>query len=185
MSYIFDISRLPGYGFPMATMFELSQAVHTRRAEMGLTQSFLAKLSGLSRQTINQLEKGTIKDLSLNRAERLASVLGLSLHVNSAFSPLPLGVAGRLSPLARAARTASVSYSRQLQPDQLRDVLIGKVPVADHAPQLHALLDEAPVSLLASVVEQLHEGEATSRADLWKRLRKLAHQLKSQRDIWQ
>lgn len=169
----------------MATMVELSQAVHTRRAEMGLTQSFLAKLSGLSRQTINQLENGTIKDLSLNRAERLASVLGLSLSVDGALSPHRLEAKGRLSPLARAARTGSVSYRRQLQPDQLRDVLMGQSPVGDHAPQLHALLDEAPVSLLASVVEQLHGSEAIDRAELWKRLRKLAHQLKSQRDIWQ
>lgn len=183
MSNIFDIHARRNYVDPMPTVFELSQAVNTRRLEMGLTQSALAKLSGLSRQTIHQIEKGTIKDLSLNRAERLASVLGLSLHVDGMHRRHAAG--SGLSPLARAARTASVSYSHPLGPDRLRDVLVGSAPPAEYRPQLHALLDEAPVSLLASVAEQLHQSESIARVDLWKRFRTLARDLKSQRDIWQ
>ena len=65
----------------MTTLHELGNAVHARRSEMGLTQARLAALSGLTRQTVNQVENGTVVDLSLNRASRLAEVLGLSLAV--------------------------------------------------------------------------------------------------------
>lgn len=169
----------------MATIHELGKAVHARRSEMGLTQSFLAKLSGLTRQTISQVETGAVKDLSLNRAERLAGVLGLSLHVEQPHARSRVASGTRTSALARAARTASVSYRKALPPARLRKILVDGNVSLDYAPYLLALLDEAPVSLLASLSEQLHGEVATSREDLWKNFRKLAHQVKSKRDIWQ
>ena len=67
----------------MFVMTEFSSAVRTRRSDMGLTQTALAGLSGLSRATINQLENGTLQDLSLTRVARLLGVLGLSVHVTA------------------------------------------------------------------------------------------------------
>jgi transcriptional regulator with XRE-family HTH domain len=169
----------------MATILELSKAVHVRRSEIGLTQSDLAKLSGLSRQTINQVENGTVKDLSLNRAEKLAGVLGLSLHVEQPHAKQSVRSGARISPLARAAHTASVSYRNTLAPAQLRRMLVDGNASPGYAPHLHALLDEAPVSLLASLVEQLHQESAIDRETLWKNFRSLARGLKSKRDLWQ
>jgi len=169
----------------MATMAELGKAVHARRAEMGLTQSYLATLSGLSRQTINQVENGTVANLSLNRAERLANVLGLSLQVTGRRAGDSRNANSRLPPLARAARAASVSFRDPLEPDRLRDVLRGTTPPGRYLPHLHAFLDEAPVSLLASVVGQLQDEEGTRPAHAWAQLRGLARQVKSRRDIWQ
>ena len=40
----------------MVTLVELGQATLQRRQDMGLTQAALARLSGLSRATVNQLE---------------------------------------------------------------------------------------------------------------------------------
>jgi len=169
----------------MATIHELGKAVHARRFEMGLTQASLARLSGLTRQTINQVENGTVKDLSLNRAEKLTGVLGLSLHVGQPHERQAIKPGTGMSALARAARTASVSYRKPLAPARLRKLLVdGNVPLG-YAPYLHALLDEAPMSLLSSLAEQLHRESATSRQDLWKTFRRLAQQVKSRRDIWQ
>lgn len=169
----------------MTTLSELSQAVRTRRCEIGLTQTALAKLSGLSRQTINQVEMGTVKDLSLNRAEKLASVLGLGVYVQPPHAKQPIKPGTGMSALTRAARTASVSYRTMLAPTQLHQVLVeGTVPL-DQAPHLHALLDDAPVSLLASVVEELHKESGIQRRAVWKNLHDLARQVKSTRDIWQ
>ena len=67
----------------MSAILELSAAVRTRRADMGLTQTALAKLSGLSRATVNQVENGTIRDLSLTRAAKLLGSLGLSVTVTA------------------------------------------------------------------------------------------------------
>lgn len=83
-----------------------------------------------------------------------------------------------------AARSASVSYRTSIGAAQILDALItGEVPPA-FAPHLYAVQDEAPVSLLAAVVEQSHQEKALSRAQGWRHLRELAHRLKSRREIW-
>jgi len=185
MSDIFDTFTIGEYGFTMAPLHDLGKAIHVRRFEMGLTQASLARLSGLTRQTINQVENGTVKDLSLNRAEKLTGVLGLSLHVEQPHERQAIKLGTRMSALTRAAQTASVSYRKPLAPSRLRKVLVdGDAPLG-YTPYLHALLDEAPTSLLASLAEQLHRESAMSREDLWKNFRKLAQQVKSRRDIWQ
>lgn len=169
----------------MATLDELGSAIQTRRSEMGLTQARVAALSGLTRQTVNQLEKGTIGDLSLKRASRLAEVLGLSLQVQDPHAGGKSVPSGKLSALERAARTASVSYRNVLAPEHLRRVLVeGSMVLAD-APYLHVLLDEAPMSLLASLAEQLHREAGMQRELVWQNLRTLALQARSKRDIWQ
>ncbi|WP_367849671.1 helix-turn-helix domain-containing protein [Rhodoferax sp. WC2427] len=152
---------------------------------MGLTQLMLAKLCGLSRATVNQVESGTIKDLSMARASRLLEALGLSLVIAP---PRPRGrSSGPASSRALeiAARTASVSYRTSMDAAQLKAVLVDAAQISSVQPHLHALLDEAPVSLLASVVEQLHAEEGVERACLWQRMRELAHQLMSTRALWQ
>lgn len=167
-------------------IFELSTAVRTRRSDMGLTQIALAALSGLSRATVNQVEKGTIKDLSLTRAARLLDVLGLSVVIAT---PRPRPARREhekegSGALDIAARTASVSYKPSVSATQLRKALTSGTPTPAFLPHVYALLDEAPVSLLASVVEQLHREEGVERAQVWKLMRELAHRLKSSRGIW-
>jgi transcriptional regulator with XRE-family HTH domain len=167
----------------MSPLFELSAAVRTRRSEMGLTQTHLAELSGLSRATVNEVENGKLKDLSLNRAARLLDVLGLSVSITPPHerhaAPSPTDRA-----LDIAARTASVSYKTALTASVLREALLtGEVP-AKVVPHVRTLLDEAPISLLALVVEQLHKEEGTDRSEVWARMRELAQGLKVFRKHW-
>lgn len=169
----------------MTPILELGFAVRTRRSDMGLTQSSVAALSGLSRATVNQLEKGTVKDLSLTRAARLLDVLGLSMSIASPRTSRQTDRLKKRPALEIAARTASVSYKVPVGAQQLRDALMAGTLSADISPHVYALLDEAPVSLLASIVEQLHEEGGIERAKVWKQMRDLAHQLKSSREIWQ
>jgi transcriptional regulator with XRE-family HTH domain len=168
----------------MSPIIELGSAIQVRRIDMGLTQTGLAKLGGLSRATVNQLENGTAKDLSLARASRLLSVLGLSVSVSAPRAKSGQKVTGKNSALELAARTSSVSYTLSMNPVQLREALVsGKVPSKFEA-HLGTLLDEAPIALLAAVVEQLHTELNIERARLWKTLRTLAKDLKSDREIW-
>ncbi len=60
-------------------LYEIGQAVAKRRAELDLTQAQLAKLAGLSRLTVNQLETGKVKDLGVNKLIPLLGVLGIEL----------------------------------------------------------------------------------------------------------
>ena len=169
----------------MTPILELGFAVRTRRSDMGLTQTSVAALSGLSRATVNQLEKGTVKDLSLARTARLLDVLGLSMTIAPPRTGHRMDRLTKRQALDIAARTASVSYKVPIGAQQLRDVLTTGMLSSDIAPHVYTLLDEAPVSLLASVVEQLHEEERIEHAKAWKQMRVLAHQLKSNREIWQ
>lgn len=168
----------------MSSIFELGSAIQIRRTDMGLTQTGLAKLGGLSRATVNQLENGTAKDLSLARASRLLSVLGLSVMVSSPRAKSVVRKSSKSSALELAARTSSVSYSASMRPAQLRDALVtGRVPDGLE-PHMGTLLDEAPMALLAAVVEQIHAERHVERVRLWKNLRGMAALLKSDRDIW-
>jgi transcriptional regulator with XRE-family HTH domain len=162
----------------MSTLAELSTVVRTRRADMGLTQAALARLSGLSRATVNQLEGSSLQDLSLVRVSRLLGVLGLSVTV----APQP--AVGKTPALELAARSASVSYRQPLTASVLRAALLqGRVPAA-FQPHVATLLDEATPALLAAVVEQLHAQEGVPRAEVWARMRELARGSKSARGLW-
>lgn len=162
----------------MSTLAELSTVVRTRRADMGLTQAALARLSGLSRATVNQLEAASLQDLSLVRVGRLLGVLGLSVMV----APQP--TVGKTPALELAARSASVSYRQPLTAGVLRAALLqGRVPAA-FQPHVATLLDEATPALLAAVVEQLHVHEGVPRAEVWARMRELARGFKSVRGLW-
>lgn len=152
---------------------------------MGLTQTSLAKLSGLSRATVNQVENGTINDLSLTRASKLLGVLGLSLSVAAPRAIPQRGKVAKSSALDLAARTASVSFRAPMRAEQLRDAFTSEAVPTGFAPHVHTLLEEAPVSLLASVAEELHNDTHLDRTQVWKKMRDLARQFKSSRDLWQ
>ena len=88
-----------------------------------------------------------------------------------------------MTPLHKAAMTAGVSYREQMAPARLRRVLLrGQVGPEDR-PYVHALLDDAPVSLLAALADQLG-GSADGSAAVWQSYRALARQVKSRRALW-
>jgi hypothetical protein len=90
-----------------------------------------------------------------------------------------------MTPMTRAAATASVSYKTRLIGSVLKRILVtGQVP-DKYIPHVHALLDDAPVSLLGAVAEQLHEEESIARDMVWRNYRSLARHVKSRREIWE
>jgi len=167
----------------MYAAHEISNAVRTRRQEIGLTQRGLAKLSGLSRSTVAEVEAGTIKDLSFTRTAAILAALGLGVTITPPHPRLNPKVA-REKPLDVAARTASTSYVGVMPSELLSEALLhGHVPPQYQA-HVHALLDEAPLALLARAVEQVHQESNTPRAKVWNNMRQLAKQTKSRRDLW-
>ena len=138
----------------MYAIHELSQAVRTRRQEIGLSQQRLATLAGLSRATIVQLEGGTLRDLSFTRTAAVLEVLGLALTIAPAHPRLGPRPVSSTPALEIAGRTASTSYRGNLSAATLGQALrTGEMPAGFEA-HVFALVDEAPVALLARVVEQ-------------------------------
>lgn len=160
-------------------IYEVGKAVRVRRLAVGLTQQRLAKLAGLSRQTVQQLEAGTIGDLSFGRLVKLLGVLGLS------FSPPSIKAREKKCGLWMAAKNASVSYRGELNSDQLQQALAtGQVP-ANHKSHLLHFLDETPLQVVVMAVEETAHLEAVSPARIWACVAQLARQLGDVRkDLW-
>lgn len=61
-----------------STSARFGMALKNRRKEIGMTQLDLAKITGLNRSYISQLERGK-ESISIDRAEKLAIAVGYSL----------------------------------------------------------------------------------------------------------
>jgi transcriptional regulator with XRE-family HTH domain len=155
---------------------------------MGLTQEALARVSGLSRSTINAVERQSIGNLSISKAEALLESIGLSIKVGTS-GTTRASIAKKALPtrsaLERAASTASVSYQPVMSAKQLERALLTGIAPEPIRPHLQVLLDEAPMSLLAKVVDELHADKGVERSHVWSQMRRLAHELQCFRAVWQ
>ena len=126
---------------------DIGHLVQARREALGLSQARLARLAGLSRATINQLENGSLVDLGAAKLLALLNLLGLDLAAQPR--------APQAHALALLSQTASVSYRQALAPGALADALVaGTLPPA-LVPQVATLLDEAPLPLLVLLFGEL------------------------------
>ena len=155
---------------------DIGLIVRTRREALGLSQARLARLSGLSRATINQLENGSLVDLGTHRLLGLLHLLGMDLTAQT-HTP-------RTQALALLSQTASVSYKTALMPDALAQALVsGELPDA-LLPQVSTLIDEAPLPLIVSGLEEVAQRTHTPPTTLWKNLTAWAQALQSPRTAW-
>jgi transcriptional regulator with XRE-family HTH domain len=155
---------------------EIGQRIRDRRDELGLSQDRLAKLGGLSRVTINQLETGSIGDLGVSKLLNLFDLMGLTLDARARPSQ---GCALRM-----ASRTASVSYKRELSSSELSDALAGGVIPINITPHIATLLDEAPLLIIVSAVEEAAQQKHVAPKAIWRNVIKWAHALQSPRKVW-
>jgi len=158
-------------------------AARTRRSDMGLTRERVADLCGLSPTKLEQLENGSIGALDWAHAVRLLSVLGLSVHVSDPRSTRRQREGGTPA-LEVAARSASTSYREVLSAEDLRTAILTTMYPKNLGPYVRTFLEEASVSLMADVVEQLHHETSITRAELWRRIRGMAGAAHTARDMW-
>lgn len=155
---------------------QMGGSIKARRAELGLSQSLLAKLSGLTRQTINGLENGSLNDLGFNRLCQVMTVLGLTPGMPS------VGPRSAKKALWMAASTANVSYKTQLTSADLAHTLAtGNLP-QQFIPQVAKLLEEAPVPLLVMAVEEAASQERVPPQLVWKNIAAIGERLGLVRD---
>lgn len=167
----------------MFASYEIAKLVHDRRVEMGLSQAATARLCGLSRATVNQIENQSIKDLSLTRLAKLFEALGLWLS----FAPSKNQVlvqSNSMTALQRAAQSAGVSYKTPLPVGVLKSALKTATVQEEYAHLVHAVMEDAAVSLLVAVVEEISDRDGVSRAMLWSNMRTLAGELGVRRSLW-
>ncbi|MBR7952520.1 helix-turn-helix domain-containing protein [Burkholderia cenocepacia] len=154
---------------------EIGQAVAKRRAELDLTQAQLARLAGLSRLTVNQLETGKLKDLGINKLIPLLALLGIELVTHA--RPAQRG-------LYKTTISANVSYKSELTERRLLDALAtGEIP-AGYESQFAAILDEVPLPVVVQAVEEAAERSGTPLRSIWKSLAAWSQALHLYRKVW-
>lgn len=137
---------------------ELGFEIRKKRLALGLTQAQLADAAGVSRTTLNQLERGVFPDLGVRKVVSLLDQLGLTLAVRPAQKT-------QRDFIQMACTTASVSYRSTLTEDELiRALLTGKVPTRRQA-HLRTLLDEAPAALLNGLVAEVGRWSTPGRIE--------------------
>jgi transcriptional regulator with XRE-family HTH domain len=157
-------------------LYEIGQAVAKRRAELDLTQAQLAKLSGLSRFTVNQLETGKVKDLGINKLIPLLSILGIELTAK----PRP-----DQKGLFKASVSANVSYKSTLTEAQLaRALATGNIPPG-YESQVSVILDEVPLPVVVKAVEEAAKSSGTAPKKIWKNLATWSKDLHLYRRVWE
>ncbi len=157
---------------------DIGLQVASRRADLGLTQERLARLGNLSRSTIVHLEKGTLKDLGAAKLISLLTLLGLDLSIGGQDQ------VKKRSALEVASQTASVSYKNKLMSTDLASALVsGKIATADF-PYIATLLDEAPLPIIVSAVEEAAIASHTRPKAIWKNIDRWTDEMHSPRPAW-
>jgi transcriptional regulator with XRE-family HTH domain len=121
---------------------DLGRGIRAARQARGWTQARLAERAGLSRETLNLLESGLVRELGIRKVLAVLEPLGLDLALEEVKGPR------RPDYVRMACTTANVSFKSALTDDELVHALVtGKVP-AQRSPHIRTLLDEAPPALL-------------------------------------
>ena len=157
-------------------LHEIGEHVKEARTALGLTQAQVAKLAGLSRTTVNQLESGLLSDLGYSKLLNLLSILGLDLDAKPA-----KGVGKALD---IAARTASTSYGLMLSSTQLKDILGTGIAPAEYQPHLMTLLEETPLPIVVKAIHEASAASHTSTRIIMRNVSKFARDLHIYRKVW-
>jgi transcriptional regulator with XRE-family HTH domain len=157
-------------------LHEIGKLVRERRDTLGLSQNRLAKLAGLSRATINQLETGALVDLGVIKLACLLELVGLTFEAHARTTPH--------RGLLMASRTASVNYRTRLDAAQLAKALAtGEVPPG-LLPHVATFLDEAPLPLVVSAVEEAAKRGRVPPKRIWQHVVRWASEINSPRRVW-
>jgi transcriptional regulator with XRE-family HTH domain len=154
---------------------QIGGEIHNNRLQSGLLQEQLAKLSGLSRVTINQLENGTLTDLGYTKLKAVMDVLSLDLET--------VKPSGLNNALTVAARSISTSYRDVITPDMLSMVLRSGIAPTKFQPHLMALLDETPLQIVVKAVAESATPDVPAKK-IMKHLNLWAKQWKVCRTVW-
>jgi len=172
MSIIFDRQRGAIYRWEM-DVSELGALLRKARSDTGLSQGDLARMTGLSRQTINYAEQGRV-GLGADSLLDLMGLLGIRFEQN----------ADDERALALLAKTASVSYRETLPAPTLLKVFRNGVLPDRWLPHIATLLDEAPGELLLRGVREVARSSGRPAQEIWRNAQELAKQTASTHPRW-
>ncbi len=156
---------------------QLGTIVRERRVELGLNQTQIAAMSELSRTTVNLLENGSINDIGFAKIANLLSVLGIELQMSNIGQK-------KCNSLLMASRSSSVSYLETISAEELSNALTTGVVPHNKIPHIATLVDELPVALIVSAVEEAANDSDVAPKKIWGHINRWAMDFQSPRSIW-
>lgn len=154
---------------------QIGGRIQDARLATGLLQDQLARLAGLSRVTINQLENGTLNDLGYTKLQAVMDVLGLDMET--------IQPSRMKSALAVAARSISTSYRDVVTPDMLKSMLRSGQAPEQFQPHLMALLDETPLPIVVKAITEAATPDVPTKR-IMRNLNQWAREWKVCRAVW-
>jgi len=154
---------------------QIGAEIQSKRIQAGLLQEHVAKLAGLSRVTINQLENGMLNDLGYTKLKAVLDILSLDMETVQRLGPK--------SALMVTARSISTSYRDVITPDMLSHMLRSGDAPEQFQPHLMALLDETPIPIVVKAVAEAATPEVPTKK-IMKNLSLWAKQWKVCRTVW-
>ncbi|WDZ94966.1 helix-turn-helix domain-containing protein [Herbaspirillum sp. WKF16] len=159
-------------------LIEIGSQAKAARQALELTQGQLARLSGLSRTTINHLENGVLKDLGSAKLIALLALLGMRLDA------LPRSETRGGKALEIAARSAGTSYGQAMSALALKKIFGSGVAPPEFRPHIATLLDEAPLPLVIRAIREASVDSGMPMQQVMGHVADLARQLQVQREVW-
>ncbi len=156
---------------------QLGASVRERRIELGLNQSQIAAMSGLSRTTVNLLENGSLSDIGFVKISKLMKVLGIELHTSHTTPK-------KSNSLLMASRSSSVSYREPISAKELSSALATGVVPTNKLPHIATMIDELPVELIVSAVAEAANDSDVAPKKIWSHINQWAADFQSPRGIW-
>jgi|KBSMisStandDraft_5_1062788.scaffolds.fasta_scaffold04043_13 transcriptional regulator with XRE-family HTH domain len=130
---------------------ELGARIRQARKSRGLTQAVLAGRAGVTRETLNQLERGVAKDLGVAKVLRLLRAVDLDLLVLEA-ATRPMTNYVRL-----AATAGSTGFREPLAEEEVVHALLTAKAPARKRPHLRRLLEDSSPALIQGLVSQVSQ----------------------------
>lgn len=138
-------------------LLELGQQLRTLRQAKGWSQSQLASLAGVARETLSRIETGTYNDIGVKKLITLLELVGGQLTAGPKDPP------SHPDYVKRAVISANVSHRERLHADELiQAFLTGTVPPGKQA-HLQTILEELPPGSQDALIEQI--GAMASKPD--------------------
>lgn len=121
---------------------ELGRTIRLGRQAKGLSQDALARIAGISRETLNRLERGSENDLGIKKINALLTALGIELSAGAFKVPEPPDF------VQRAVATANVHTRSRLYGDELIQAFVtGQAPKGKEGHLQSVLEDLSPTNL--------------------------------------
>jgi len=148
--------------------------IKKERKACGLTQKALAAASRVSRVTIVNLENGHGDDIGAIKLFDIAENVGAFMFSKEK----------KVDAIKMTLTNVNTSYKNIMSVSDLEKFLLsGNIQPGLEGQILH-LIDETPISLIASTIKQLALNKNIKAKLIWKNLAKVATEIKSPNTFW-